>query len=35
MELFIFARFHAREGAEEAVARAMRDMLGAVASIIL
>lgn len=26
MEIFIFARFHAREGKEEAVAEAMRDM---------
>jgi len=30
MELFIFARFHAREGEEEAVAAAMREMLGLV-----
>ncbi len=30
MELFIFARFHAREGKEEAVAEAMRDMRGPV-----
>ncbi len=30
MELFIFARFHARMGKEEAVAAAMRDMLGPV-----
>ena len=27
MEIFIFARFHARAGQEEAVADAMRDML--------
>jgi len=30
MELFIFARFHAREGAEAAVAAVLRDMLGPV-----
>ncbi len=30
MELFIFARFHAREGEEDAVADAMRDMRGPV-----
>jgi quinol monooxygenase YgiN len=30
VELFIFARFHAREGKEEAVAEAMRDMRGPV-----
>src|SRR5712664_1737508 len=30
MELFIFARFHAREGEEGAVAAAMREMLGLV-----
>jgi quinol monooxygenase YgiN len=30
VELFIFARFHAREGKEEAVAEAMRDMRGLV-----
>ena len=29
-ELFIFARFHAREGQEEAVAAVMREMLGPV-----
>lgn len=28
MELFIFARFHAREGHENAVAAALHDMLG-------
>ena len=28
MELFIFARFHAREGQEDAVAAAIRDNLG-------
>jgi quinol monooxygenase YgiN len=27
-ELFIFARFHAREGQEEAVAAALRDVVG-------
>jgi quinol monooxygenase YgiN len=30
MELFIFARFHARDGEDETVAAAMRDMLGPV-----
>jgi len=30
MELFIFARFHAREGQEEAVAAALRDQIGPV-----
>lgn len=30
MELFIFARFHALEGEEDAVAAAMRDMRGPV-----
>jgi quinol monooxygenase YgiN len=30
VELFIFARFHAREGQEDAVEAAMRDMLGPV-----
>ena len=30
MELFIFARFHAREGEDDAVAEVMRDMLGPV-----
>jgi len=30
LELFIFARFHAREGEEDAVAAALRDMLGPV-----
>ncbi len=30
VELFIVARFHAREGEEDAVAAAMRDMLGPV-----
>jgi len=30
LELFIFARFHAREGEEDAVGAAMRDMLGPV-----
>ncbi|HEY2444187.1 MAG TPA: putative quinol monooxygenase [Rhizomicrobium sp.] len=30
MELFIFARFHAREGEEQNVAAALRDMLGPV-----
>jgi quinol monooxygenase YgiN len=29
-ELFIFARFHARQGEDDAVAVAMRDMLGPV-----
>ena len=28
MELFIFARFHARPGQEDAVATALRDVLG-------
>jgi quinol monooxygenase YgiN len=28
MELFIFARFHAREGEEEAVAAAIREVIG-------
>jgi len=28
MELFIFARFHAREGEADAVAAALRDVLG-------
>jgi quinol monooxygenase YgiN len=28
MELFIFARFHASEGKEEAVAAALRDVVG-------
>jgi quinol monooxygenase YgiN len=28
MELFIFARFHAREGQQNAVAAALRDVLG-------
>jgi len=28
MELFIFARFHAREGEEAAVAAALRDVIG-------
>jgi len=28
MELFIFGRFHAREGQEEAVAAALREVLG-------
>ena len=28
MEMFFFGRFHARQGEEEAVARAMRDVLG-------
>ena len=28
MELFIFARFHARPGQEDAVAEALRDVLG-------
>jgi quinol monooxygenase YgiN len=28
MQLFIFARFHARDGEEDTVAAAMRDMLG-------
>lgn len=28
MELFIFARFHAREGEEAAVAAALRDVVG-------
>jgi len=28
MELFIFARFHARVGEEEAVAQALREVLG-------
>jgi quinol monooxygenase YgiN len=28
MELFIFARFHAREGQEDAVAAAMREVAG-------
>ncbi len=28
MELFIFARFHARQGLESAVAEALRDVLG-------
>lgn len=28
MELFIFARFHAREGQEAAVAAALRDVVG-------
>ena len=28
MELFIFARFHAREGEEAAVAAAVRDVIG-------
>jgi quinol monooxygenase YgiN len=28
MELFIFARFHAREGQEDAVAAALRDEIG-------
>jgi quinol monooxygenase YgiN len=28
MELFIFARFHAQEGQEEALAAALRDVLG-------
>ena len=31
MELFIFARFHAREGEAEAVAAALRDVVGATA----
>lgn len=30
MELFIFARFHAREGQEKGVVEALRDMLGPV-----
>jgi quinol monooxygenase YgiN len=30
MELFIFARFHAREGEEDAIAAALRDQLGPV-----
>lgn len=30
MQLFIFARFHAREGQEQGVAKALRDMLGPV-----
>jgi quinol monooxygenase YgiN len=30
MELFIFARFHARGGVKDAVAAALRDMLGPV-----
>ena len=30
MELFIFARFHARDGEEDAIAAAMRDMRGPV-----
>jgi quinol monooxygenase YgiN len=29
MELFIFARFHAREGQETAVAAALREVVGA------
>ncbi|HEX3431560.1 MAG TPA: putative quinol monooxygenase [Rhizomicrobium sp.] len=29
-ELYVFARFHAREGMEEAVAKAMREMLAPV-----
>jgi quinol monooxygenase YgiN len=32
MELFIFGRFHAREGEEDAVAAAMRDMRGPVSA---
>ena len=30
MDLFIFARFHAHDGEEDALAAAMRDMLGPV-----
>jgi quinol monooxygenase YgiN len=30
MQLFIFARFHAREGQQQGVAGALRDMLGPV-----
>ena len=32
MELFIFARFHARDGEAEAVAAALRDVVGATAA---
>ena len=32
MELFIFARFHARDGEEDAIAAAMRDMRGPVSA---
>ncbi len=32
MELFIFARFHARQGEAEAVAAALRDVVGATAA---
>jgi len=32
MELFIFARFHARDGEAEAVAAALREVVGATAA---